>query len=74
LPKITTGKLREMVYNAAVEAREGRLSAEQAMLVSKMAGRITDSLYAEAKIQRLVIEGGGQPQALGGLPIGQPDE
>lgn len=68
----TTGELRAFVAVTMSKLRNGEVELEHARLVVKLAGRITDSLYSEAKIHRLAIEAGRQPPALGLQYIGDP--
>ena len=69
----TTGSLRTFVAKSMEELKAGTLDIEKATLVVKMSGRITESLYAEAKVQKLMIETGREPETLGSQLIGEKD-
>lgn len=67
----TTGELRAFVAEAMEEMKVGDLDIEKAQLVVKLSGRITESLYAEVKQQKLLIEVGKEPDHLGSQLIGE---
>ena len=70
----TTGRLRSFVAKAMEELRAGELEIDKAHLIVKMSGRITESLYAEAKIQRLMMENGHDVLPLGSQQLGDVDD
>jgi hypothetical protein len=70
----TTGGLRKFVAEAMEEVRNGKMDFDKANILVKMAGRVNESLFAEARIQKLLIENGESAGRLGTQPIGEPEE
>jgi hypothetical protein len=62
----TTGELRKMLAQTIESVRDGKLSLEKAGAIQKIAGRINESIYAEAKIVSML---GKKDVALGSLEI-----
>lgn len=53
----TTGDLRALIAKAIEDVRDGRISIEKAASIQKLAGRMNESLYSEAKLLALVSPG-----------------
>lgn len=64
----TTSELRKFLADAMVKVQEGTMSIEKASSLQKMAGRINESLYAEAKILHIVAPG-DKSRKLGSMEI-----
>ena len=62
----TTGELRKVLAATLEAVRSGAVSIEKAGAIQKLAGRINESIYAEAKIAALL---GRKDARLGSLPI-----
>ncbi len=62
----TTGDLRQLLSAAIEDVKNGRMSTEKAASIQKIAGRINESIYAEAKILQMTNNTG---KPLGNLPL-----
>lgn len=49
--------------------KNGDVSVDAASRLTKLAGQINESFYAEVKVARTRVEAGEQMSALGNLPI-----
>jgi hypothetical protein len=70
----TTGALRKFVANAMTEVMAGNMDIDKANVLVKMASKVNDSLFAEAKIQKLLLENGREVGRLGTQTLGDPDD
>ena len=69
----TTGELREFLASMLLGVKNGDVSIDVASRITKMAGQINESFYAEVKVARMRVEAGEQLTALGKLPINSSD-
>lgn len=66
----TTGDLREFLAMMMTGIKNGDLGLDEASRITKMAGQINESFYAEVKVARVRAEAGDEMPALGQLKIG----
>lgn len=50
----TTGDLRALLSQSIDDVKSGKMSIEKASSIQKIAGRINESIYAEAKILLMI--------------------
>ena len=67
----TTGDLRALLSQAIDDVKCGKMSIEKAGSIQKIAGRINESIYAEAKIL-LMINPQMKEASLGNLELHKP--
>ena len=67
----TTGDLRALLSQAIEDVKSGKMSIEKAGSIQKIAGRINESIYAEAKIL-LMINPQMKEASLGNLELHKP--
>lgn len=65
----TTGQLREFLANMLVGINNGDLDPERARTITKMAGQINESFYAEIKTAKIRSELGENIPTLGDMNI-----
>lgn len=68
----TTGELRDFLATMMVGVKNGDLDLDKASRITKMAGQINESFYAEIKVAKVRAEAGEELTALGSLPLGNP--
>lgn len=69
----TAADLRLFLANAIEDVAAGRLDVQRAAQIQKMAGQITESLYAEVKVRALQIALGRTVDVeIGRLELGPP--
>lgn len=57
MAKITnTGELRELLCSAINAVANGTMDADKARNITKIAGQVNESLYAEVKVKKLQME------------------
>ena len=57
MAKITkTGELRELLCSAINSVANGTMDVEKARNITKLAGQVNESLYAEVKVKRMQVE------------------
>jgi hypothetical protein len=66
----TTGDLREFLAKAMVDVQSGELNLDKAARITKLAGQINESFYAEVKVAKTRTEAGSVMPNLGELTIG----
>lgn len=62
----TTGELRKLLADTIQSVRDGKISLDKAGAIQKLAGRVNESIYAEAKIVAML---GKKDCPLGSLQI-----
>lgn len=62
----TTGELRKLLADTIQSVRDGKISLDKAGAIQKLAGRVNESIYAEAKIVAML---GKKDAPLGSLQI-----
>ena len=65
----TTGELREFLASMMVGVKTGDLNLDKASRITKMAGQINESFYAEIKVAKIRLEAGEAMKKLGEMPI-----
>ena len=70
MPIKTTGELRQFLAKTMIEVKEGSIDIDKARNITKLAGQITESFYAEVKIAKTRVEAGEALTALGDMKIG----
>ena len=66
----TTGQLRGFLAELMVGLKNGTVELETASGVTKIAGQINESFYAEIKVGKLRAESGEDMPGLGNMTIG----
>lgn len=67
----TTGELREFLATMMVGVKNGDLDLDRASRITKLAGQINESFYAEVKVAKVRAEAGEQMQELGSMNVGK---
>ena len=71
----TAGDLRSFLCSSINSVANGTMEITKAREITKLAGQVNESFYAEVKIARLQIDLGNQAAKLGELSVGnQPDD
>jgi hypothetical protein len=66
----TTGELRKFLATMLLGVKNGDLDLDKASRITKMAGQINESFYAEIKVAKIRLEAGEAMTKLGDMPIG----
>ena len=66
----TTGEMREFLATMMVGVKNGDLDLAKASQITKLAGQINESFYAEVKVAKVRAEAGEQMPALGEMSVG----
>jgi hypothetical protein len=66
----TTGELRDFLAMMMVGVKNGDLDLDKARNITKLAGQINESLYAEVKVAKVRAEAGEVMAGLGAMKIG----
>jgi hypothetical protein len=66
----TTGQLRDFLADMMIGVKNGDLNIDKASRITKMAGQINESLYAEIKVAKVRLEAGEEMAKLGEMKIG----
>ena len=69
----TTGELRDFLATMMVGVKNGDLDIEKARNITKLAGQINESFYAEVKVAKVRAEAGEVIPKLGMMDIGTHD-
>lgn len=67
----TTGELRDFLAMMMLGVKNGDLDLDKARNITKLAGQINESFYAEIKVAKIRAEAGQEMDALGSMKIGQ---
>lgn len=67
----TTGQLREFLAEMMQAVHDGKIEITQAAQITKLAGQINESFYAEVKIAKVRAEANKEMSDLGALRIGE---
>lgn len=67
----TTGDMRDFLANMMVGVKNGTLDLNKASQITKLAGQINESFYAEVKVAKIRAEIGEVMPALGDMKIGE---
>ena len=68
---VTTGQLREFLASMMQAVKSGEVEITQAAQITKLAGQINESFYAEVKIAKVTAEANKEMSELGALRIGE---
>ena len=72
MAKITnTGELRAFLCSAINSVANGTMDVEEARNITKLAGQVNESLYAEVKVAKTKIELGQEAAKFGSLELGE---
>ena len=66
----TTGELRDFLATMMVGVKNGDIDIEKARNITKLAGQINESFYAEVKVAKVRAEAGEVMPKLGMMDIG----
>ena len=66
----TTGELRDFLATMMVGVKSGDIDIEKARNITKLAGQINESFYAEVKVAKVRAEAGEVMPKLGMMDIG----
>lgn len=66
----TTGELRSFLVNMMIGVKNGDLELDRASRITKLAGQINESFYAEIKVAKVRAEAGQVMPQLGEMQIG----
>lgn len=66
----TTGQLRDFLASMMVGVKDGDVSIDKASRITKLAGQINESLYAEVKVAKVRLEAGEVMAELGAMRVG----
>ena len=67
----TTGDLRDFLANMMVGVKNGTLDLDKASRITKLAGQINESFYAEVKVAKIRAEAGESMPMLGHMRVGE---
>ena len=67
----TTGELRDFLANMMIGVKNGDLDLDKASRITKLAGQINESFYAEIKVAVLRTAAGEAFTKLGAMPVGK---
>lgn len=70
----TTGQMREFLASMMLGVKNGDLDLDKASRITKLAGQINESFYAEVKVAKVRCEAGENMPKLGEMKIGITDE
>lgn len=66
----TTGELRDFLAMMMLGVKNGDLDLDKARNITKLAGQINESFYAEVKVAKVRAEAGQIMPALGAMKVG----
>lgn len=69
----TTGELRDFLANMMLGVKNGDLDLDKASRITKLAGQVNESFYAEIKVASIRTAAGEELAKLGEMPIGEND-
>lgn len=69
----TTGELRDFLANMMVGVKNGDLDLDKASRITKLAGQINESFYAEIKVAQVRASSGEELAKLGEIAVGSAD-
>jgi hypothetical protein len=67
----TTEDLRDFLANMMVGVKNGTLDLDKASRITKLAGQINESFYAEVKVAKIRAEAGESMPMLGQMRVGE---
>lgn len=68
-PLRTTGDMRSFLLDMMLDVRNNQVTGDMARSVVKLAGQVTESLYAELKHKKLMLDLKQPSQSIGGLTL-----
>jgi len=66
----TTGQMRDFLATMMLGVKNGDLDLDKASRITKLAGQINESFYAEIKVAKVRAEAGENMPALGEMSVG----
>lgn len=69
----TTGELRDFLASMMIGVKNGDLDLDKASRITKLAGQINESFYAEIKVATVRAAAGEEFAKLGEMQIGKND-
>ncbi len=66
----TTGELRDFLASMMIQVQNGNIDLDKASRITKLAGQINESFYAEIKVAKIRAEAGAVMSDLGAMPVG----
>lgn len=66
----TTGELRDFLANMMIGVKNGDIDLDKASRITKLAGQINESFYAEIKVAKIRAEAGEELIDLGAMVVG----
>ena len=69
----TTGQLRDFLAGMMMGVKSGDLDLDKASRITKLAGQVNESFYAEIKVASIRAAAGEELAKLGAMPIGESD-
>lgn len=66
----TTGQMRDFLATMMVGVRNGDIDLDKASRITKLAGQINESFYAEIKVAKVRAEAGENMPSLGDMIVG----
>jgi len=69
----TTGELREFLCSSINSVANGTLDTDKARNITKLAGQVNESFYAEVKVAKTQVELGNETAKLGELMVAEKD-
>lgn len=70
----TTGGMREFLADMMLGIKNGHIDIDKASRITKMAGQINESLYAETKVAQVRKAAGQEMGVLGSMPLNDTTE
>lgn len=70
----TTGQLREFLAKMIVDVESGSIDLDKASRITKLAGQINESFYAEVKVAKTRAEAGHIMSDIGSMSVCDPSE
>lgn len=70
----TTGELRDFLAEMLLDVKNGDVDLDKASQITKLAGQINESFYAEIKVAKIRTEAGAAMADLGAMAVGADHE
>ncbi len=70
----TTGEMRDFLATMMIGVKNGDLDLDKASRITKLAGQINESFYAEIKVAKIRAEAGENMPAFGKMQISSLDK
>ena len=70
----TTGQLRKFLVLAMEDVKAGMLDPDKASRITKLAGQVNESFYAEIKVARVRSQAGEAMPKMGQMLLGESED